>query len=246
MLTALALASCPSADAQPQAPIVINVENSAGPYSRGENGKPVGLAYELVAAVFSEAKINVEYRLMPYARCMAQTKRGNGAGCITTAKNKENLADFAWHSKPFVQQKMAIVVRAEFGEGSLKLNDLYGHKVIAVNGYTYADDYYIAKPHLKLENAVNDVVALQMLKKKRADYAILEERIMAFNMATEPVLKALGGKFRVAGYLNPLDGYVSFSKTEPGLEKLITAFDEAQARLERSGALAAILKRHDF
>ncbi|MCV2359310.1 hypothetical protein LNV08_10030 [Paucibacter sp. TC2R-5] len=93
---------------------------------------------------------------------------------------------------------------------------------------------------------MNDVVALQMLNKKRADYAILEERIMAFNMASEPALKPLAGRFRVVGYLDPLDCFVSFSKMKPGIDKIIKAFDEAQARLEHSGVLAAIQKRHDF
>ncbi|MCV2359311.1 transporter substrate-binding domain-containing protein [Paucibacter sp. TC2R-5] len=134
-MAVLAFASWLSAYAQSPAPIVINVENAAGPYSRSENGKPVGLAFDLVAAIFLEARIDVEYRLMPYAPCMVQTKYGNGAGCFTTAKNKKIVADYAWHSKPFVRQKMAIVVRSDDGPENLTLSDLYGLRVIAVNGY---------------------------------------------------------------------------------------------------------------
>lgn len=245
-VAALTLVSCLSAAGQSIPPIVIHVENGAGPYSRSEAGKPAGLAYELVAAIFSEAKIDVDYRLAPYARCMAQTKRGIGAGCLTTAKNKEIVADYAWHARPFIQQKMVIVVRADDTRARLSLSDLYGSKVIAVNGYTYADDFYAAKPHLKLQSAVNDVLALQMLHNRRADFAILEERIMAFNLAKESALKSLAGRFRVAGRLDPLDGYISFSKTQAGIDNIIKAFDDAQARLERAGVLAAIHKRHDF
>jgi polar amino acid transport system substrate-binding protein len=244
--TLLAFASCAYVNAQSQTPIIIDVEDGAGPYSRPENGKPVGLAFDLVSAIFSEAKINVTYRLVPYARCMEQTKSGKSAGCLTTAKNKEILADYAWHSKPFVQQKMAIVVRSDDTSNKLKLTDLYNKQVIAVNGYTYADDFYIAKPHLKFQNARTDVNALLMLSAKRADYAILEERIMAFNMKTEPALKPLAGKFLVAGYLNPLDGYISFSKRQPEIDQIIKSFDEAQARLEQSGEISRILKRHEF
>jgi polar amino acid transport system substrate-binding protein len=242
----LTCASCATASAENKSPIIINVEDAAGPYARPENGKPVGLAVDLVSAIFAEAKIDFDYRLMPYARCMSQAKFGNGAGCFTTAKSNEIVADYAWHSKPFVQQKMAIVMRQDSALSDVKLSDLYGKRVIAVNGYTYADDFYIAKPHLKFENALNDVNALLMLSGKRADYAILEERIMAFNLKTEPVLKPLAGSFRGVGYLDPLDVYISFSKKQPGIDQIIKSFDEAQARLERSGAIASILKRHGY
>ena len=155
---------------------------------------------------------------------------------------------YMWHAKPFVQQKMANVVRVgdSNSNSKLKLSDRYGKRVIAVNGYTYADDFYIAKPQLQFENALSHANALQVLNGKFADYAILEERILVLNLKTDKILKPLAGKVRVAGYLDPLDGYVSFNKKHPGIDQIIKAFDDAQARLERSGAIASILKRHEY
>jgi polar amino acid transport system substrate-binding protein len=245
-LVVLTSASCVIVSAQTKLPITIYVEDGAGPYSRPQRGNPVGLSFDLVNAIFVESKIAVEYKLTPYARCMEVVKHGTGAGCFSTAKNKQILPYYAWHSKPFVQMIMAIVVRSDDTSSKLELSDLYGKRVITVNGYTYADDFYLAKPYLKLESALNDVSALQMLNGKRADYAILEERVMAFNLKNEPVLKSLAGKFRVVGYLDPLDSFISFSKKQPGIDQIIKSFDEAQARLERSGAIADILRRHEF
>ena len=56
---------------------------------------------------------------------------------------------------------------------------------------------------------------------------------MAFNLKNEPVQKSLDGKFRVAGYLDPLDSFIAFSKKQPGIDKTINSLDETQARFAR-------------
>jgi polar amino acid transport system substrate-binding protein len=105
------------------------------PYSSKREGKPVGLAVDIVHAAYEAAGVSVELVSRPYARCMLEVKQGKFVGCFDTSKDALTEKDYLYHQQPLFYATFGIYARSDHAQ-KMTAADLAGKKVGLTNGYT--------------------------------------------------------------------------------------------------------------
>lgn len=221
-------------------PLLIGAEDDWAPFSSGRDGKAVGMAVELVEAIFAEASLPVRLVSMPYARCMNETQAGRIAGCFNTTPDEQLRRDYLFHARPLFSDPTLIVARAGTTAKALRVADLAGKHVAVTNGYTYGDAFEADKS-IRRETVLRDINALRMVAAGRVEYAIVYRRILGHLLRGEG--KDLASQLTVVGEVQMNELYLSFSRRHPEAHELLRRFDAAHARLVANGRLVAIGKR---
>jgi polar amino acid transport system substrate-binding protein len=221
-------------------PLRIGAEDDWAPFSSVKDGKPVGMAVDLVQAIFAEAGIPIELVAVPYARCMEETKAGRLAGCFDTLQDANLRKDFRFHDKALFSDAILILARTENPISATNLKGLAGQKVIITHGYTYGDAFE-ADPAVRRVKASHDINALRMLDAKRGDYALIYERIT--NQLLRGEAQALRLKIKPVGVLTRADLYIAFSRKFQGMDGVLQRFNAAHLRLLKNQSLARIEER---
>jgi polar amino acid transport system substrate-binding protein len=222
------------------APLLIGAEDDWAPFSSVENGKPVGMAVEIVSAIFAEAGLAVQLVPMPYDRCMQQALTGRLQGCFDTAQDARLRRDYLFHAQPLFSDKALILARSDTPEIGLRLQDLDGRKVIVTSGYTYGEAFE-GNPKIERVPAIGDINTLRMLRSGTADQAIVYRRVLAYLLKGKG--QDLKGAFKTMGTLSVNDLYLSFSPRMPDAKSVLRKFNVAHEKLLRSQAIADIEKR---
>jgi polar amino acid transport system substrate-binding protein len=228
------------ANAGPSAALLIGAEDDWAPFSSVKQGKPVGMAVEIVSAIFAEANLPVQLVPMSYDRCMQEALSGRMHGCFDTVPDTQLRHDYLFHAKPLFSDTTLIVVRNDSPDARLQLHDLEGRKVITTSGYTYGDAFERNKKVERVQ-AIGDINTLRMLKSGAADQAIVYRRILAYLLKGKG--QDLRGALKPVGTLADNALYLSFSRHMPDAKKVLAQFDAAHLRLMKSGAIARIEKR---
>ena len=221
-------------------PVRIGAEDDWAPFSSAKNGKPVGMAVELVQAIFSEAGLALELVPLPYKRCLEETKLGRIAGCFDTLPDAQLRKDYRFHAVPLFSDPILILARSDSAVSGLDLKGLEASKVIVTHGYTYGDAFE-ANPWIQRVVASHDINALRMLEAKRGDYALVYQRIT--NLLLRGEAQALAGKIKSVGRLTHADLYIAFSRSYPGIDGVLQRFDAAHARLLKGPVIQQIERR---
>jgi polar amino acid transport system substrate-binding protein len=221
-------------------PLLIGAEDDWAPFSSVENGKPVGMAVEIVSAIFAEAGLAVQLVPMPYDRCMQQALTGRLQGCFDTAPDANLRRDYLFHAQPLFSDAALILVRADSPETKLRPRDLESRNVLVTSGYTYGEGFE-SNPKIERVPAIGDINTLRMLKSGTADQAIVYRRILAYLLKGKG--QDLNGAFKTVGTLSVNDLYLSFSPRMPDAKAVLRKFNAAHQKLLQSHAIAAIEKR---
>ncbi|GAB3245486.1 substrate-binding periplasmic protein [Chitinimonas naiadis] len=217
----------------------IGAENDWYPYSATLDGKPVGLAVDIVQAAFAAANIEVELVSLPYARCMKLARENQLAGCFDTLRNPLLEKRYRWHKQPLFKGRIDIYARIEHPDKRMTLDDLRGKRLAVTNGYDYGEAFDSDKS-LRRDIGDSDLFALRKLAAGRVDYALVYDRIANHIARSQPDLH---GRFRSVGTLIEPDIYVSFAPQYPGIADIISRFDAGLGKLHQSGQYAQIEAR---
>lgn len=228
--------------AEPVVPLLIGAEDNWAPFSSAEKGQPTGMAVDLVRAIFAEAGIPIQLVSVPYARCMAETKAGRLAGCFDTLPDANMRRDYLFHAKPLFSDTLLILARADSTQSQLREQDLENKVVLTTHGYSYGDAFE-GNSRIQRMESVADLNILRMLARSRADYAIVYQRILAYQLRDGA--KDLAGQLKAVGRLEDANLFVSFSRGWPQIDTTIERFNAAHNRLLRSGRIAKIQKQWD-
>ena len=223
-----------------QAPVRIGAEDDWAPFSSVKDGKPHGMAVELVQAIFAEAGIPLELVPLPYARCMEDAKRGRLAGCFDTLPDADLRKDYLFHDQPLFVDELWILGRSDSVSANLKTADLSGKRVIVTHGYTYGDAFE-SNALVRRITAPHDINALRMLVADRGEFAVVYRRVAHY--LERGAAKDVQGKFKPVGKLEDAALYLSFSRQYPQVQTLVRRFNEAHLRLRKTTALQKIEKR---
>lgn len=217
---------------------VIGAEDDWLPYAGATDGKPVGLAVDLVTAAFAAAGQPVQLQSLPYARCMALTRAGKLAGCFDTSRDASLEPHFLWHEAPLFRARIRIYARAGATPARpLTVADLRGRRVAVTNGYTYGDEFDLATG-IDRQRVAGDLAALRMLVAGRADHALVFERVA--DRLQQLHRQELAGRVAPVGDVREMALYLSFSRTRPGTGALVAAFNQGLATIARDGTRARI------
>jgi polar amino acid transport system substrate-binding protein len=222
------------------ATLLIGAEDDCAPFSSVDKGQPVGMAVEIVSAIFAESHLPVQLVPMPYDRCMQAALSGRMHGCFDTVPDTQLRRDYLFHATPLFSDTTLIVVRSDGPDTPLQLRDLEGHKVVTTSGYTYGDAFERNKKIERVQ-AIGDINTLRTLKSGAADHAIVYRHILAYLLKGKG--QDLKGAFKPVGTLADNALYISFSRQMPDAKNVLAQFDAAHQRLIKSGAIARIEKR---
>lgn len=157
--------------------ITIAAENDWAPFSSidKKTGEIKGLTPALVKAAFLAENIRVEFKQMPFSRCMRMAMTDVVVGCFNATETASNKQSYYWHKTPLFQDRM--VVYSLYQEQILLpiMAELRGKKVGITLGYIYPDEFLYDKRifHYK---ARSDYQLINMLIRGRVDYIVMNER----------------------------------------------------------------------
>jgi polar amino acid transport system substrate-binding protein len=219
--------------------IKIGAEDDWYPYSAKRDGKPVGMAAEIVSAAFAAAKVDIQLVSLPYARCMSETSKAEIAGCFDTLRNPLNETQYLWHKTPLFPARIVIYGPAKHSGKPLSVSDLTGKSVAVTNGYDYGEAFDSDKT-IKRDSGLMDINGLRKLAQGKVDYAVIYDRNAQY-LLKENV--DIADKIKVVGTLIEPNLYLSFSKDYPNIKQIIKQFDTGIDIIRANGDYAKILEK---
>jgi polar amino acid transport system substrate-binding protein len=236
--------ACPTvrslAEEQTQS-VVLSVEDDASPWSRPDGS---GYANDLVVAAYRAVGVEVDLKVVPYARCKKMAINGEVAGCFSTSPSPElrgliQLSDqplFSVTSGYFYNvNKPPIVNRQE----NLAAETIVG----TVIGYEYPASFEQLKEQKKLlvEPSPSEDVNLRKLAAGRIDLALLNYNEMK---SPEWLMKRAGvtGQVKIGFEAGLMNSYIAFSTKHPEGAWAREQFNKGFSIIRTNGTLHRIKK----
>jgi len=217
--------------------IVIAAEDAFFPYSGIYEGDLRGFAVDIVSAALGAVDCTVSFAVMPYKRCMQEVALGRQLGCFNTTGSDENRRNYIFHETPLFYGRILIFAHpdnpAEFRPGHFRQKTFS-----VVRGYTYTDEFD-ADPRIAKIEVDSDLQTLALAARKRADYAIVYEKVAAFHTSNSPAVISPAPK--AVFELVRFDLYVSFSERLPERSRAVAnLLDQGLQTIRTNGTYAAI------
>ncbi|MBN9670133.1 substrate-binding periplasmic protein [Roseibium aggregatum] len=223
---------CPISDE-----IVIAAEDAFFPYSGLYKGKLRGFAVDIVSAAFGAAGCPVVFDVMPYSRCLREVEHGRQLGCFNTTGSAENRRNFVFHRTPLFKGKILIFAHPDTPAGFRQ--EYFRRKTFSVvRGYTYTDTFD-ADPQITKIEVDSDLQTLALAARKRADYAVVYEKVAAYHISNSPEI--ISPVPKPVRELVRFDLYVSFSRKTPRRAKAVVGvLDQGLDAIRADGTYARI------
>ena len=240
-LLALALASARAGAAEGT---LVVVTADRVPMAYVENGKLTGVLVEVTREAFRRAGRTAEIRLLPWPRCMAETRDGTADAIVTMFKTPEREAQFAFTGEEVLRQTETLFMRkgAAFGyDGDLEA--LAGKRVGVVYQTSYGprlDRALAGSLFGSVETQRNMADLVKMLAYGRID-VLPGDRGRILGAAT-----TIGFSDKIAEMppaVETVSGYLAFTRARD-MSALGRSFDEALRAMKKDGTYAAILNRY--
>lgn len=214
---------------------VVLASNEVFPLLYHEEGRLTGFLFDVIAEAARLAGLSCEIRVMPWARCIEETRSGEIDGTFVTFHTAEREAYLAFPSEPLMTQRICFFARREAPiryDG--KLENLAPYRLVLANKVSYGQVFDAAVrdgvlPFIELANGPES--QLRMLLAGRVDLFLMHD-IEAMGL-----LKRLGARDEVKMLTPPLDevpGYISFTR-QRDLSAEIAGFDASLARMRHEG-----------
>jgi polar amino acid transport system substrate-binding protein len=241
MIPGLAIAGPAPAQASKWPQVVIGAEDDWPPYSSNVDGRARGITVELVTAAFAAVDIEARFELLPYVRCMAQTKAGTLVACFDTTRTALIEGDYLWPARPLFEERFLIWALADgpAPERTLQVRDLEGQQVAVTRGYEYGSAFD-GNPLIARVVTAHDENNFRLLLRGRAGYTLAPDSTARLLFQRHP---ELAGRFRVVGQLDSFGIYTAFSRRHPAAAATLAAFNEGMRLIHANGAARAILER---
>lgn len=240
VLVAALLVGCAGASEPPV--VIATVERT--PLAYMEDGKLTGLFYDLTVEAFRRMGRPLDFRLLPWPRCVAELRAGDIDGTLTMFRTSEREAAFTFADEPVLQQTISLFVKKDdplVYSGDLSV--LSGKRVGGIYQTSYGPrlDTVLANRtagSIETERSMADLV--KMLAHGRIDVLPGDRgRIL--------------GAAEVAGLSNDirelqpavevLPGFAAFTKIRD-LTGIARSLDQALRAMKADGTYAAIMRKY--
>jgi len=226
---ALLAVSVPLAFAGPT--VVIGAEDDWAPYSSAKQQRAVGFAVDVVREAYASAGVSVEFKSLPYSRCMAETRAGRLTACFDAVPNSLIRQLYLWPQLPLFSTHMNIYARAGSRQRGLRAHDLEEHLVAVQRDYEYGDEFDL-NTRIRRQLVDKNEYGFRMLLAGRVEYMAAEERIANALFRSKP--EEFDGRFALVGTVARPDLFIAFSKRAPDSKAMLARFNEGYARLRHS------------
>jgi len=209
-----------------------------------ENGKLTGLLVDLTREAFRRAGRSVEIRLLPWPRCLAETREGTSDAVVTLFKTPEREAQFDFTREEVLHQTESLFVRkgaAVSYDGNLGM--LAGRRIGVVYQTSYGPrmDKALAEQMfgaVEIQRNMADLV--KMLAYGRIDLLPGDRGRILGAAAT------IGVGDRIAELtpaVETVPGFLAFTRAND-MSALSRSFDAALRAMKKDGTYAAILGKY--
>lgn len=210
------------------------------PYAAERQGQARGLAVDIITAAYQTVGVEVSFKTMPYARCMAQVKAGQELGCFDSAPDSQLLADYLFHQTPLFSATIGIYAPASSTERELTPAHLRGRTVGFTNGYTYGNAVE-GDITIQRDVARTDLLNLRKLLLGRTQYSLVYTRVVDHLQAHYP--QEFVGKLKQVGVALNTDLFVTFSRRRPESVRFAKLLDQGIKNLQKDQRYTQIVKR---
>jgi polar amino acid transport system substrate-binding protein len=217
--------------------ITVGAEDDYAPYSSVVDHVAKGFAVDVVRESFAAVGVTVNFEVLPYTRCLAETKAGHLIGCFDAVPNKLIASSYLWHEQPLFSTPMNVYSLADSKESGLTAVDLEGKTVGVERGYEYGDAFDLDTKIVRKIVDKNDQ-GFKMLLAGRIQYMAGEERISKALFNKYPA--QFGNKFKMVGTVATPGLYMAFTKGSPDGAKYLEIFNRGYAAIRSSGKYKAI------
>lgn len=216
------------------------------PYNCAPGDPKPGFLVEIVKAIFEPQGFTVDYRIVPWARAIRDTRAGRYSAILGAIRSE--APDFFYPEGTGFRAGTQAFVKAgspwKF-EGPASLD---GATVGVILDYSYGDtaDAYIAKyrsdtKRVQLatgENALEKNVA--KLRQGRVSVLLEDPAVMRYFLDKTDQSDAVAH----AGVLENTEAFIAFGPKEPHAQEHARMLSEGMGRMRASGELARILERY--
>ncbi len=215
----------------------IAAEDGFFPYTGLFQGELRGFSLDIVTAAFDAVGCKVRFTAMPYARCVRDVEVGRRIGCFNTTNSEANQRKFLFHEEPLFRGRILIYAHPDRRE-AFTGEDFRTGTFSIVRGFTYTDSFDRNADIDKIA-VESDLQTLAMVARKRADFAVVYEKVAQFQIARN---KARIDPAPVPIHsLTEFDLFISFSKVQFGRSKaLARMLDRGLKEIRANGTYAAI------
>ena len=222
-------------------PLVIATEDDAAPWSRADG---TGYANDLVVAAFKEVGVEIELRVVPYARCKRMVINGDAVACLSMSPSPEFEGKVELSAQPLFTCSAGYFYNVNSPARVRRQEDLPAKTSIGtVIGYEYppAVEALRRKGIIALDESPSEIVNLKKLALGRVDLALL-----TYNELKSPewlIARAgVQGKVKTSFSAGVLNSYIGFSRKHPQGAWAVQQFNEGHRRIMTNGALQRVRK----
>lgn len=214
------------------------------PMAYVENGRLTGLLVDLTEEAFRRVGRRIEIRLMPWPRCLAETKAGAADATLTIFKTPEREAQFTFAGEEVLHQTESLFMKKGKAFGFDGDFDAFAGRRIGViyqTSYGPRIDQALAASIFGAVETQRDMADLvKMLAYDRID-VLPGDRGRILGAAKTVGLSQEIVELRPA--IEGVPGYLAFTRARD-MSDLSHAFDRALRAMKRDGTYAAILGRY--
>ena len=216
--------------------VVIAVEDDAAPWSRADGS---GYANDLVISAFKAVGIDVELKVVPYARCKRMVVNGEVAGCFSMSPAPDFAGIVELSGKPLFVVQSGYFYNLQKPPAAKRPEDLPPKTIVGtVLGYEYPNSFEQLKQKgvIVVDESPSEEINLRKLAAGRIDLALL-----TYNEMKTPqmlIQKAgVSGKVKTTFLAGSENSYIGFSTRHQQGAWARAQFNKGFALILRNGTL---------
>jgi polar amino acid transport system substrate-binding protein len=210
----------------------------------GSDGRPAGLAVEIVSRVFQQMGHSMKVDLYPWARSLAMVKHGD-ADCIFTLYHSPEREQFLDYSNETLLAQTIYLFARKGTSVSFNgdLSSLKGVQIGTAHKVNYGPRFEEARPQLKIDEAPTIEQNFRKLAVGRID-VVPSHLYTAVSTLELPSLKPHAEKIvRIPTPVEIVPSHIAFPKVK-NMTALRDAFDAELRKLVASGEYRRLLDRY--
>jgi len=205
-----------------------------------QQGRAQGFAFDVAAAILTQAKIKFIAKGVPFNRGLKQTKRCHGlmTGVFKTKEREKSLS----YSLPIVPDKAVVVTRADSTFEYKKISDLNGKHIAYLRGAAFGDEFEQAVGQFTVATLQKPATMLKLLLKGRVEVVILNPGRATVEYAAQDAGIYMDQLKIASTPLAQVDNYLVFCNQQPDKNQpMLRRINSAITTLKQSGRIAQIM-----
>ncbi|WP_020407189.1 substrate-binding periplasmic protein [Hahella ganghwensis] len=209
----------------------------------GDNGKPTGIAVDIVRKIMASLGHQVEINIHPWSRSLDLVRKGNADAIFTAYRTPERETFLDYSNEVLIQQTVSLYAK----KGSTitfsgDLSTLRDKQIGVVSTISYGVRFDQLRESLNIQPVQKLEQNFQKLLLGRIDLFISSKWVADWKLQTAGMTDHIT---RLPTEVESIPSFIGFSKKQ-GLTRLRDDFDRELIKLKNNGEYEEILKRYNM